>query len=129
MYGKVVKEIPKDAPDPLGNEVVTTTFLEIRCMMSLQEDLLLQHCTSSTQHLEIGIPKDRQLWRMQPMVLNLLCLGQQQRKFWKSEKPSGTLESLLSQNHTFLLRTSLLSQVLPVPILFFEQRHNILSYH
>ena len=28
MFGKVVEEIPKDAPNPLGNEVVTTTFLD-----------------------------------------------------------------------------------------------------
>ena len=28
MYEKVVEEIPKDVSDPLGNEDVTTTFLD-----------------------------------------------------------------------------------------------------
>ena len=32
VYGKVVEEIPKDAPDPLGNEVVTTMFLDANLM-------------------------------------------------------------------------------------------------
>ena len=81
MYGKVVEEIPKDAPDPIGNKVVTTTFLDA----NLMHDVLTGRPVTamlhfSTQHMEIGTPKDKQLWIMQPMDLSLWCLRQQQDK-------------------------------------------------
>ena len=46
MYGKVVEEIPKDAPDPLGNEVVTTTFLDA----NLMHDVLTGRSVAPTLH-------------------------------------------------------------------------------
>ena len=47
VYGKVIQEIPKDTPDPLGNEVVPSTFHDANLMHDvLKGNLLLQHCTS-----------------------------------------------------------------------------------
>ena len=35
IYGNVLKEIPKDAPEPLGNSVTTTTFLDANLLHDL----------------------------------------------------------------------------------------------
>ena len=35
IYGNVLEEIPKDAPEPLGNSVTTTTFLDANLLHDL----------------------------------------------------------------------------------------------
>ena len=118
VYGKIVEEIPKDAPDPLGNEVVTMMFLDA----NLMHDVLTGRSVTAMLHFFNTTAGDwyskrQQLWRIQPMDLNLLQLRQQQSKSLRSDKPSGTLESLSSQSHTCLETTSLFPQVLPLHIL------------
>ena len=66
MYGKV---------DPLGNEVVTMTFLDT----NLMHDLHTGNSVTAMLYFFNTIPgdwysKDKQLWRMQPMDLNLWWL-------------------------------------------------------
>ena len=49
IYGNVIEEIPKDAPDPPGKSETTTTFLDATfCMTSSLEGLLLLYYTSLT---------------------------------------------------------------------------------
>ena len=49
IYGGILEEIPKDAPEPLEKSVTTTTFslMPPFCMTSSLEDLLLLSYTSS----------------------------------------------------------------------------------
>ena len=54
MYGKVVEEIPKDAPVPLGNKVVTTTFLDA----NLVHDVLTGRSGTAMLHFFNTTPGD-----------------------------------------------------------------------
>ena len=73
IYGNLLEEIPKDAPEPLGKSVTTTTFLDANLLHDLiTEGLLVLHYTSSTKLLEIGIPIGKELLRIQPMDQSLL---------------------------------------------------------
>ena len=65
MYGKVVEAIPNNASDPLGNEVVITTFLDA----NLMHDVLTGRSVAATFQFFNTAPVDRYSKR-QPTVEN-----------------------------------------------------------
>ena len=72
IYGDVLEEIPKDAPEPLGKSV-TTTFLDA----NLLHDLITGRSVTAVLHFFNLTPgdwysRDKQLLRMQPMDQSLL---------------------------------------------------------
>ena len=49
IYGNVLEEMPKDAPEPLGKSVTTTTFLDANLLHDLSlKGLLLLYYNSLT---------------------------------------------------------------------------------
>ena len=73
IYGNLLEEIPKDAPEPLRKSVTTTTFLDA----NLLHDLITGRSVTAVLHFfnlnqAIGIPRGKQLLRMQPMDQSLL---------------------------------------------------------
>ena len=113
MYGKVVEEIPKDAPDPLGNEVVTTMFLDA----NLMHDVLTGRFDTAMLHFFNTKPGD---WysKRQATVENATDGSEFVVAKTATEQIIKIRQSLSSQNHTCLETTTLLSQVVPFLILF-----------
>jgi len=75
VYGRVSEMIPDNIPPPLGEEVVTTTYVD----ENLFHDLITGHAATGILHLVNGNPVDwypnaKLLLRLQHMVLSLLLL-------------------------------------------------------
>ena len=54
IYGNVIEEIPKDAPEPLGKSVATTTFLDA----NLLHDLITGRSVIAVLHFSNLAPGD-----------------------------------------------------------------------
>ena len=54
VYGNVKEQIPHDAPEPLGKEVITTTYEDA----NLCHDMLTGRAVTGILHLLNGIPID-----------------------------------------------------------------------
>ena len=91
IYGNVIEEIPKDAPEPLGKSVTTTTLLDANLLHELITGRYVATVsTSSTSLLEIGTPTDKHQLRMQPMAQSLLLPRLLLNKLLTLGKLSGT---------------------------------------
>ena len=118
MYGKVVQEIPKDDPDLLQNEIVTTTFLDA----NLMHDVLTGQSVTAMLHFFNTTPGD--WYSKRKVTVENATYGSEfavaktaTEQVIEIRQDLSSLESLSSQNHTCLETTSLLSQVPPFPIL------------
>ena len=88
VYRNVKKEIPEDIAKPLGKRVITTTFLDANVL----HDIVTRKSVTAVLHffdttLTDWFQRDKLLWRLQHMVLNLLLPKLQQNKSWSSEIP------------------------------------------
>ena len=54
VYGNVVEDLPKDAPEPLGKQVVTTTYLDA----NLMHDSTPGRSVTATVHFFSLTPED-----------------------------------------------------------------------
>ena len=83
VYGNVKEQIPKDIPRPLGKRVITSTFLDA----TLHHDIVTGKSLTAVLYLlqQTGFQRDKLLWRLQHMVLNLLLPKLQQNILWTLE--------------------------------------------
>ena len=54
VYGNVQEQIKKDIPEPLGNQVITTTYVNA----NLYHDIVTGHVVTGVLHLINGMPID-----------------------------------------------------------------------
>jgi hypothetical protein len=81
-YGNVTELLPTDAPEPLGNYVTLSHYVDA----NLMHDVTTGRSVTEILHLAKkhplnGIPKNKQQWKQQLMVQNLLGVPSRDKRF------------------------------------------------
>ena len=130
IYGNVLEEIPKDAPEPLGKSVTTTTFLDA----NLLHDLITGRSVTAILHFFNLTPGD---WysKRQATVENATYGSEFVAAKTATEQIVDHRQTLRclgvpikSKTYMFGDNKSVVTSSM-VPHSLLSKRHNILSYH
>ena len=130
IYGNVIEEIPKDAPDPPGKSVTTTTFLDANLLhdlitrRSVTPELYFFNLTAGDWYSKRQATVENTTYGSEFVAAKtateqIVDLGQTPRYL---EVPIKSKSNMFGDNKSVVTSTT-------VPHSLLSKTHNILSYH